>query len=563
MKSTLKITLLAMFTFLMVFNTLAVTYSQLGDYQERLNSSNLNQDGSSSIPLIEPVPQYVTSQQGWTMWSGTSSGLPTQTYGNRSDTFNGNQMRYFPSNSSTSSTSVSIPMDPDWEGHELFVGISDLTENRTWVQDPDMENSPSSWTLNSVSVGGGAAPSAYWVTDGHGSGDDCVEFEIAGGGDPSVGERAWAEQTFTVNRGDVVWAGFSLDYWIESDWGADGFVAIFVSIETNDYTQRVWQKSFPDINQEMVWYDSGLITIPDLSIFDLSDGVLVTVGLYSQQTVNYNPDLNPYARVDNFELYLKTKTDPSDLNLQMNGLDVNDYMIGGSSVPGLGNVTQIPSPTWTTSLVDVDFSWTPTPSTPNPDREIWVEFTVETNLYSRGQSTTVTTQDPVSFGENFQATNATDVDYLTWFFADIPEGYDNRYYFNISLPENRDVYYVGSPLRPDVNITTWQEGHGPEWYANITAYPYPDRWGYWIIKSKGANMITDLIMTNSGSGTSGRSLNLRAFDSAFFSVNVGAQFAGILVNISLFAPSGNSWYSEIVPVNSTGYANSKLRTYVY
>ncbi|MFW9817922.1 MAG: hypothetical protein ACFFEW_18580, partial [Candidatus Thorarchaeota archaeon] len=382
-----------------------------------------------------------------------------------------------------------------------------------------------------------------------------------GSGDPSVGERAWAEQTLSISRGDVVWAGFRLDYWIESDWGADGFVAIFVSIETNDYTQRVWQKSFPDIDNEMVWYDSGLITIPDLSIFDLSDGVLVTVGLYSQQAVNYIPDLDPYARIDNFELYLKTQTDPSDLNLQMNGLDVNDYILGGSSVPGLGNVTQIPSPTWTTTPVDVDFSWTPIPSTPDPNREVWVEFTVETNLYSRGVSTTVTTQDPVSHGENFEVTNSSVVAYETWFFADIPDGYDNRYYFNISLPENRDVYYVGSPLRTGVNISTWDEGHGPAWYANVTAYPFADRWGYWFIKSYGANMITDLLMTDPVGGTTTQTMDLRAADSAYFAVNVGPQFAGVSANITVFSPSGDNWFTEVAVVNGTGYANTQLLTF--
>jgi hypothetical protein len=519
------------------------------------------QDGSSSIVLYEPDQLYVNSEQGWTMWSGASSGLPAQAYGNRSDVFNSNQMRYFPGNGSTSSTSVSVPMENGWDGHELFVGITDLTENRTWVEDPDMENNPSSWTLDQVSLGGGAAPSAYWLPDGHGAGDDCVEFEIAVGGDPYFEERAWAEQTFSVNRGDVVWAGFRLDYWVESAWGADGFVAIFVSIETNGYAQRVWQKSFSDVNQEMVWYDSELVVIPDLSIFDLSDGVMVTVGLYSQQTVNYSPDLNPYARVDNFELYLKTETDPSDLNLQMNGLDVDDYIQGGSSVPGVGNITQNPIPTWTTSPVDVDFSWTPIPSTPDPDREVWVEFTVETNLYSRGQSTTVTTQDPVSYGENFEATNSSEVEYVTWFFADIPDGYDNRYYFNISLPENRDVYYVGSPLRTDVNISSWEEGHGPEWYANISAYPYADRWGYWLIQSKGANMITDLIMTSPSIGTSAQSMDLRASDTTYFAVNVGAQFVGATVNVTVFSPSSDNWHSEVVAVNGTGYANSKVLTF--
>jgi len=561
MKSRYQLPLLALITFIMVFNGSAMMSAAPPVANSLLTPDpiSLKQDDSSTTPLYSPEQTYVQSEQGWSNWADVSSGLPAMAYGTRIDTFTDNQMLYFPSNSSTSTMSVSVPMDSEWEGHELFVEISDLTENRTWVQDPDMENSPSSWTLASQSVGGGAAPSAYWLNDGHGSGDDCVEFEIAGGGDPSVGERAWAEQTFTVNRGDVVWAGFRLDYWIESDWGADGFVAIFVSIETNDYTQRVWQKSFANVDQEMVWYDSGLIAIPDLSIFDLSDGATITVGLYSQQTVNYSPDLNPYARVDNVELYLKTGTDPSDINLQVNGLDVDDYIIGGSSVPGLGNITQIPAPTWITDPVIVNFTWTPTPSTPDPDRVIKVDFNAKTTLYSRGVSSTLTTQDPISYGENFEATNGTDVEYLTWFFADIPDGYDSRYYFNISLPEDRDVYFVGSPLLTDENISTWDEGHGPDWYANITAYPYVDRWGYWLVKSKGANMITDLFMTSSG--TTEQSLDLRASDSAFFAVDVGAQFVGVTVNVSVFSPLGDSWYSELVPVNSTGFANSKGLTF--
>ena len=561
MNTRYRLSLLMLITFLIVFNATANIGFQTGQRGKTTNSVANPEDGISS-PMPNPTePGYLNAEQGWTTWSGTSSGLPAQEYGNRSDTFTSNQMKYFSSNGSTSSTSVSVPIGTDWEGYELFTGLSDLTENRTWVQDPDMENSPSSWTLNQYNVAGGATPSASWLNNGHGTGDDCVQFEIAGGGDPQFEERAWAQQTFSVNRGDVVWAGFRLDYWVDSDWGADGFVAIFVSIETNDYAQRVWQKSFPDIDQAQVWYDSGLIVVPDLSIFDLSDGVMVTVGLYSQQTVNYDPDLNPYARVDNFELYLKTKADPSDLNMQMNGIDVDDYIRGGSSVPGLGNVTQIPTSVWTTSPVDVTFSWTPTPSTPDPNRNIWVEFTVETNLYAMSELTTVTTQNPTSFGETFSATNGSDVEYLTWFYADIPEGYDNRYYFNISLPENRDVYYVGSPLRTNVNISSWDEGHGPEWFANITAYPFADRWGYWIVKSKGANMITDLLMTNIGSGTTAQTMNLRASDSAFFAVDIGAQFAGVQVNLTVFSPSGGAWFTEIATVNSTGYANSQSLTF--
>ncbi|MFX1484420.1 MAG: hypothetical protein ACFFCP_14670, partial [Promethearchaeota archaeon] len=135
MKTLHKLSLLALFTFLMVFNTIAVIDTQM---PQNLASdpTSPHQTDSSPSPLFTPYQSYVSAQQGWTQWSGVSSGLPVQEFGNRSDTFSGNQMRYFPSNGSTSSTSVSVPMDPDWEGHKLSAELTDLTENRTWVQDP-------------------------------------------------------------------------------------------------------------------------------------------------------------------------------------------------------------------------------------------------------------------------------------------------------------------------------------------------------------------------------------------------------------------------------------------
>lgn len=507
-------------------------------------------------------PIFSLSEQGLTEWSGQSTELPTMAYGNRIDMFEDNQNRYFPSNGSTSDTSVFVPMGAGWEGQELFVEVYELTENRTWFVDPEMEVGGAPWSLGTVSVGGGAAPEANWLPDGHGSGNDCVEFRMTSpDGDPSTGERAYARQNVAVDRGDVVWAGFRLDYWIDSAWGADGFVAVYVSIETNDYTQRVWQRSFADVTQAQTWFDSGLVVLQDLSIFDLSDGLDIEVGLYSQQSVNYWPDLDPEARVDNVELYIMTLTDPSDVNLQVNGLDVNDFVVGASTIPGLGNRTHVPATEWTSNPLQVNFTWTPSPSTPDPDREIRVDFSVRTTLYARGAGATVTTQDPAAFGESFTASNASEIEYLTWFHADIPEGYDEEYYFNISLPENRDVYFVGSPLLTSENITDWDEGHGPGWYANISAFEHLDRWGYWLVRSHGSNMITNILMVNSTTGRTSEFLGLRAHDTTRFVVEVGAQFAGIEVNLTVYDPSGTEWYSEAAIVNGTGYAETRELTF--
>jgi len=72
-------------------------------------------------------------------------------------------------------------------------------------------------------------------------------------------------------------------------------------------------------------------------------------------------------------------------------------------------------------------------------------------------------------------------------------------------------------------------------------------------------MISDMYMTRGG--TTARNLDLRASDSAYFAVDVGSQYSGIDVNLTVFSPSGANWYSELVIVNSTGFANSKTLTF--
>ncbi|MHA2301472.1 MAG: hypothetical protein ACXACD_11010, partial [Candidatus Thorarchaeota archaeon] len=573
MKSSLRLTLVVALAFLLAFGASSPTAIDLNAFDRDDLYANRDNDSLQS-PLLVDDKALVLSEQGMITWSGQSSGISAVAYGNRTDFHLDNQIIYSPGTGTTTETSIYIPMEDDWEGHELFVGVYDLTENRTWTQDPDMENSPGSWSLDTNPVGAGAQPYSQWTTDGHGAGDDCLEVGITsppttGGsnnGDPSVDESAFAYQTFSVPRGDVRWAGLRLDYWGDAQYAwanhsLNGFVAIYVSIETSGHSSRIWQKSFGEIALNRTWYDSGLIPINDLSIFDLSDDVYIEVGLFSQITVNYIPDLEPVARVDNVELYLQTLTDPSDINLQANGLDVNDYSMGPTTIPGLGNVTQIPDPTWTSGPVAVNFTWTPSPSTPSPDRQIQVDFNVETNLYARGDETTVYTQDPNAFGEVFSVENATDVEYLTWFNADIPNGYDNRYFFNMTLPDERDVYYVGSPLLTSENITNWNEGHGPIWFANISAFNYPDRWGYWLIKSTGSNMISDVLMVDTSTGGYSRFLDLRAGDSTKLVTQLDPGFAGVDVNLTVYSPSGAIWYTTMATVNSTGYAETPVLTF--
>ncbi|MHA2119018.1 MAG: hypothetical protein ACW98J_08860, partial [Candidatus Thorarchaeota archaeon] len=131
----------------------------------------------------------------------------------------------------------------------------------------------------------------------------------------------------------------------------------------------------------------------------------------------------------------------------------------------------------------------------------------------------------------------------------------------MTVPDGRDVYFVGSPLLTSENITDWNEGHGPTWFANISAFNYPDRWGYWLVKSTGPNMISDVLMVDTLTGGNSRFLDLRAGDSTKLVTQLDPIFAGVEVNLTVYSPSGAIWYTTLATVNSTGHAETPVLTF--
>ncbi|MFW9892661.1 MAG: hypothetical protein ACFFFO_10685, partial [Candidatus Thorarchaeota archaeon] len=109
MKSRYRLPLLTLLAFMIVFNVLVAVDPQTTRNVD-ISDKNTTLQDRNLTPLISPNQLYTDAAQGWTLWSDTSSGLPVQEYGNRTDIFASNQMRYFATNSSTSSTSVSVPM---------------------------------------------------------------------------------------------------------------------------------------------------------------------------------------------------------------------------------------------------------------------------------------------------------------------------------------------------------------------------------------------------------------------------------------------------------------------
>ena len=513
----------------------------------------------------EELHRYVLTEQGWTQWGSISSSLTGSEYGNSINMFADRQMAYTPG-IGTSTVQVNIPTGTDWEAYEAQATITELTENRTWITNPGFTNNDNGWSSSPYSTAGSSDVDAYWVDDGHGSGDDCVEVDInSADAGPTyyydANDNAWYRQDTTVDRGSVVWAGLRLDYWADTvddtHYGMTGTFRIYANIEGVD----VWQLVFSEIGAEETWYTSGLVSVSP-SIFALpgDTSIRTQVGLLSLASVGYAPNIHPRARFDNIELFLKTYVDPTEINLEMNGFSINDGPSRGTC-----SITQTPGSPWVTNPVPLTFSWTPIPSTPNPNDDIKIDFDVSVNMFARRYNIPSHYEiNPTAYGEKFVISNGTSASFTSYFRADIPSGYAGEYFFNETLPSNRDVTFIAQPLAPTTNLTSgWSGGNSGDGYLNVSTYDItsePGRYGYWRVLSSSPNMISDLELWEPVGGTWERDVNLRAGAVSRARVYIGAAFNGAQVNFTIYEPDESEWLTLTATVDGTGYATTTTFT---
>lgn len=509
----------------------------------------------------EELHHFVLTDQGWTEWTGFSDPLSGNEYGNSTNVFTDQQMTYVPGSGTTSSV-ADITIGTDWEAYQADVSITELTENRTWITNPGFDTGFTGWTRVATSSAGSSTVSASWNATGHGASDACVEVDINSdsSGAPyyyDAGDQAWYRQATTVSRGTVVWSAFRLDYWADTvddtHYGMTGSFRLYTNIEGVD----VWREVFSDIGAEETWYSTGLTNV-DPAVFSLPGDTTITteVGLQSLASVGYAPNIHPRARFDNVELFLKTYVDPSEINMEMNSLTISD---GASR--GTCSITQIPGSPWTTSPVQLTFSWTPSPSPPNPDNIVNVDFDISVNMFARHLDTSSHYEiGPTSFGERFSITNGSDAYFTSYYRANIPNGYSNLYYFTETIPTERDVYFVGEPLAPTTNVTSgWSDGDPGDGIVTVTTYDItsePGRYGYWRILSSSPNMIADLEIEDPSGPTWSRDVDLRAGDTSRVRVNVGTQYEDSIVNITIYEPDGSVWNTYQTTVDAAGYATT-------
>ncbi len=544
-------------------------------YPNTTHTTGNSQDGSESIlqpdesPFVlrpgEQIYRYSLSDLGWSQWQGYANPLTGKEFGNATHSFFSKSMSYTPG-SGTTTTSVAVPTGTEWEAYRVATVVSSLTENRTWVKNYDLSTPPSSsdWTAGTTNAGSYSTPYATYNASGHGSGNGCMDFSIVTASTSSpyyydAGDKAYITQTMTIPRGRVVWAALRLQYWawtgiLETEpTGLEGEFSLYALIENMDIP--VWELLFGDIEHESTWYSTGFIFIPT-NVFNLpaDQSVTLRVGFQSKQSIGYDT-AGFRAKIDNVELYVKTYARPTDVNLMMNGLSV------ASDGYGSGHLTQTPALPWRTNPVLLNYSWTPSPSPPDPNRPIGIEFDVTTNMFARRLTVqTVYDISPTAYGEFFTVGNGSAATFTTYHYANIPAGYPYRYYFNLSIPTNRDVFFVARPLSPATNLTTGVTGGDMgDGYLNVSAYLVTTPagcYGYWRVMSRSSNIISNLQMYDFSDSTWKRTVGLRAGGSTRIRTYVGASYLNSVVNFTIYSPTGSVWWTTTAIVDASGYATT-------
>ena len=416
-----------------------------------------------------------------------------------------------------------------------------------------------------------------WLSTGHGTGNGSPGFIIdgyyhdAGGGlygywyNP--GTKAFVKQDLVVPRGQITWLGISLDYYAACrGWSAmTGFFELFVSAGDPDAGGvYLWNKQFDKIAAENTWYSTGLLPV-DASSITLPN-VPIMAGLRVTQSEWYRPEIGPEGRIDNILIYMKAKATPQNINLNMDGVSVSNVMNGSNPIYGRGTATFTPTIPWQSGKAYANFSWTPTPNPPDPDMSITVAINAFVTVWARRYNV-LTINDTAKFttGDNYVVQNASSVRWETNNYVAVPGGYSSYYFYNVSIPLNRDIDFVAEPTHRTTNLTSgWSYGNPGNGRLNVSVYKITtvNQNGFWLLKGSSPNMIANLQVWNTATSQWTTTKTFRANEVTRFRASMSVStYTGDIVYFSVYDSAGNLWKTLQATVDGSGYAISGYVTF--
>jgi len=350
-------------------------------------------------------------------------------------------------------------------------------------------------------------------------------------------------QNYTIPRGQVIDGYISFDYYAES------------AIETNDFfiyfaidNQIIYNKGFRDIVKlgRGIWHDTNKIYM-DLwsntsSLFQniqTDQDFNISVGIMSGASVTYSGFQDAFNQdfwIDNISLVLTTLANSSQdgINLTIDGNSLMNDANWGSSSFSLNNL-------WSLNPISIEFTTT-SPS---------LSFNLNTSIFGYREIRSKIDQQNIDGLNYYILENGT----VIWEFYHnlyMPNEYSD-FEFTIDKPEN---WIFISVLDPTLQTRPYEYGGEGDiiLHINKTSALFP---GWWSFKATSPNYldISNTLMLKQGEWintnfNTGESTRIKT--QVNYSGEIPNHIESTEVNLTIYDPEGNQWYSEVNSPLSNG-----------
>ena len=368
---------------------------------------------------------------------------------------------------------VDIPLGNGWNGYNLNATIKDLYDTRNWnngsfnygvdnnyQQDGNDTNYISNifqnWTFGEYDLdddsdmSGNYLDSTYGSSDGH----DCLELRISGLSDPpsSYGydgqDRCYWTSFIQIPRGEVIDSELKFDI---RDLHLMDSNVFELRISIND--EQIYSIGTLSLRQacgdswrtftipQALWTNSSniytnpinnsLLKLNFTLIFSQPEGYYTFSGF---ENLDYQQIF-----IDNVELIVKAETKPSQIQLKMNDLNVNDINWGKGAIEQ-DNI-------WTVSPIKANF-------TSDDIGELGgytINLKTDLNLFVKKDTPETNWETSVSsLGTNFFVSNNSVVNWECYSYFAVPTGYKENE-MRLSYPSDINITWVSEPQDPSTN----------------------------------------------------------------------------------------------------------------
>ncbi|MFX0020686.1 MAG: hypothetical protein ACFE9S_00050 [Candidatus Hermodarchaeota archaeon] len=475
-----------------------------------------------------------------------------------------------------------------WNGYQLNSMVTNLYDTRNWINGTfhagSFGGSPfgdddsaylTNWTFRTQDIQGyiNAMSGNYFdgsqpLTDG---GEDCLELAIDGDGSGryDVGDKCWWETTFEIDRGDVdnAWLSFA----VYPKHGDNFNNHMVLQVLVND--KLIWGNGLQSMldacgNSNGQWYNPYPIYLDGNDDQIFPEGVKnMNITIEFKRVSGTASGYADYSTLfDNVSLIVKSKAKPSQLELQLNGEDVNDNVNYGEGNLGiLGN--------WNGSIqssvianFSSDLNWLLT----FKDEGNWISYKIELdanlNLFTyKSSPETYYTADPdLSYqGSAFSVSNNSNVDWTTYAHMEIPAGYEET---NMTVEYPLDVNLTGIFFSQNPNSLSQTKitENANKKIVNIPVSSITSNTnGFWKLTAVSPNYCSELNIYNSPTPT-GPWVPNNAFISGDYinitgkiespELDISSYIGNTMANLYIRFPDGTIWTGEnqIKQVNDNG-----------